>query len=95
VVETEDLLRAFFSSRTRVKLLRLFSQKDGQQFYLREVSKVVQESLTPVRRELLNLTNIGFLTQSHVANLVYFKANKEFVFFDEIKRMMKKTECRT
>jgi len=61
-----------------------------KRYYLREISKLLEESLTPIRRELLNLKKIGFLRDMHVANLIYYQVNKDFLLFDELKSMVEK-----
>ena len=51
----------------------------------------MHESLTPIRRELINLQKLGLLTEERVANLVYYQANEEFLLFDELKNIILKT----
>lgn len=85
------MLQAFFSSKTRVTLLRLFLRDPERRYYLRELSRVLKESMTPIRRELLNLKKIGFLKDVHLANLIYYQVNKDFILFDELSSIVKKT----
>lgn len=68
---------ALFSSRTRVKLLSLFLNND-RFFYVREISRVVDERLNSVRRELENLVSIDFLDVRHDAGRVYYKLSQKF-----------------
>ena len=84
------ILHSFFSSKTRVSLLTLFMRDPDKRYYLREISKMLDESLTPIRRELLNLKKAGFLTDIRVANLIYYKVNKDFFLYGEIKSMVEK-----
>ena len=86
------MLQSFFASKTRLKLLRLFLKNPTRQYYLREISKMLDESLTPIRRELLNLKKIGLLERVKVANLIYYGINGEFLLYDEFKSMIEKTE---
>ena len=86
------MLQAFFSSKTRVKLLRLFLKDPRQRYYLREISKLLGEPLTPIRRELLNLKEVGLLKRSNVANLIYYDVNSNFLLYQELKEMVEKTE---
>ena len=86
------MLRSFFSSRTRVKLLKLFIKNPERQFYLREISKLFGEPLTPIRRELLNLMSIGFLRRTKVANLIYYEVNSDFLLYQEFKKIIEKTD---
>jgi hypothetical protein len=86
------MLQNFISSKTRIKILRLFLQHPKRHYYLREISKLLGESLTPVRRELINLRKIGLLKEAKVANLVYYDVNKKFLLYDELTNIVKKTE---
>ncbi|MFC1808599.1 hypothetical protein ACFL3D_00565 [Candidatus Omnitrophota bacterium] len=86
------MLQAFFSSKTRVALLNLFFRNPERRYYLREISRLLSESLTPIRRELLNLKKIGLLKDAKLANLIYYQLDKEFILFDELKSMVIKTQ---
>jgi len=86
------VLQAFFSSKTRVALLKLFLKNPERRYYLRELSRMLNESMTPIRRELLHLKEIGLLTDARLANLIYYQVNPEFILFDELKSMVAKTQ---
>lgn len=86
------MLHSFFSSKMRIKLLRLFIRNPHRRFYLREISKLMEEPITPIRRELLNLKKVGFLRRTKVANLIFYDVNPDFLLYDEIKSMVEKTE---
>ena len=92
IVNSINVLQSFFSSKMRIKLLRLFMKNSEKAYYLRQVSKVLGEPLTPTRRELLNLMRVGLLKRRKVANLIYYEINKEFIVYPELKSMIKKTE---
>ena len=84
------MLQALFSSKTRVSLLTLFMRGGSKRYYLRELSRLLNESVTPIRRELLNLKKIGLLHDSKVANLIYYEVNEDFALLDELKRLFQK-----
>lgn len=84
------MLQALFSSKTRVSLLWLFLKRPNRRYYLREISRMLDESLTPIRRELLNLKKIGLLTDMRVANIIYYRANKDFLLFEELQKLIAK-----
>ena len=86
------MLHSFFSSKMRIKLLRLFINNQDRRFYLREISKIMEEPLTPIRRELLNLKKVGFLRRTRVANLIFYELNRDFLLYEEIKSIVEKTE---
>jgi len=72
--------------------MRLFIKNPERKFYLREISKIFGEPLTPIRRELLNLLRIGFLRRTKVANLIYYEVNSDFLLYQEFKKIIEKTE---
>ena len=86
------MLKTFFSSKTRVKIIRLFVNNPDEKYYLREVAKILKEPITPIRRELINLRKVGFLKVDNVANLTFYYLNKEFLLYEELKGMIEKTE---
>ena len=59
--ENNNPTEKLFGSKTRAKLLRLFFENPEKSFYVREMTRVLDEQLNSVRRELLNLENIGVI----------------------------------
>src|SRR6266496_3682412 len=47
------MIDALFGSKTRVKLLHLFLNNPGKSFYVREITRLIDESLSGVRIVLL------------------------------------------
>ncbi len=86
------MLQAFFSSKTRVALLKLFLRNPERKYYLRELTRMLNESMTPIRRELLNLKKIGLLKDARLANLIYYQVDTNFILFDELKSMITKIQ---
>jgi DNA-binding transcriptional ArsR family regulator len=56
------MIDALFGSKTRVKLLHLFLNHPGQSFYVREITRVIDEQINSVRRELSNMLEVGVIT---------------------------------
>ena len=69
-----------FGSKTRDKLLRLFFENPEQSFYVREMTRVIDEQINSVRRELLNLESIGIIKNETFDNKVYYSANNKHPF---------------
>ena len=86
------MLKTFFSSKTRVKIIRLFVNNPEGRYYLREIAKVLDEPITPIRRELINLKKVGLLEITPVANLIFYHLNADFLLYEELKGMVEKTE---
>ena len=70
-----------FGSKTRAKLLRLFFENPEKSFYVREMTRVIDEQINSVRRELLNLESIGIIKNETFDNKVYYSANNKHPFY--------------
>lgn len=69
-----------FGSKTRAKLLKLFFENPEKSFYVREMTRVIDEQINSVRRELLNLESIGIIKNETFDNKVYYSANSKHPF---------------
>ena len=58
------MIEQLFGSKTRVKLLYLFFGNPNRPFYVREITRKVDEQINSVRRELSNLLSIGIISTS-------------------------------
>lgn len=70
-----------FGSKTRAKLLQLFFENPEKSFYVREMTRVIDEQIHSVRRELLNLEGIGVIKNEAFDNKVYYSANNHHPFY--------------
>ena len=70
-----------FGSKTRAKLLKLFFENPGKSFYVREMTRVINEQINSVRRELLNLESVGVIKNETFDNKVYYSANNKHPFY--------------
>ena len=73
--ETNTPIEKLFGSKTRAKLLCLFFESPEKSFYIREMTRVIDEQINSVRRELLNLENIGIIKNETYDNKIYYSAN--------------------
>jgi len=100
------MLEKLFGSNARVKILKLFLLNPTEKFYIRQLSRNLKLQLNSVSRELENLEKFGILT-SDMKNEAgeaaekeaaggqdkkYFRANPNFVLFDEIKALIVKAQ---
>jgi len=82
------MLKQLFSSNARVKLLRVFLLNSDEEFFIRELTRKLDEQINSVRRELDNLKKIGLL-KSRVRNRKkYFYVNKEFLIYNELRDIL-------
>lgn len=73
--EDSTPIEKLFGSKTRAKLLELFFSNVGKSYYVREITRVVEEQINSVRRELINLEAIGIVKSETFDNKVYYSAN--------------------
>lgn len=84
------MLKQLFSSNARVKLLKTFLLNPDEEFFIRELTRKLDEQINSIRRELDNLKKIGLL-KSRVRNRKkYYYINKEFLVFRELRDMFVK-----
>lgn len=85
--ETNTPVEKLFGSKTRAKLLELFFANTNKSFYVREITRVIEEQINSVRRELMNLESIGIIRNETFDNKVYYAANMKHPYahaFQEI-----------
>lgn len=86
------MLEQIFGSKTRVQLITLFVRNPDRQFYVREVSRITGQYINAIRRELLNLVQVGLLkTNAHVHKRFY-ALDSAFFLHDEIKELFIKSK---
>lgn len=73
--ENSTPLEKLFGSRTRTKLLALLFSTPDKSYYVREMTRVIEEQIHSVRRELINLEGIGIVKNETYDNKVYYSAN--------------------
>lgn len=84
------MLSKLFTSKTRSKIITLFMLNPGEELYVREITKKINENINSVRRELSNLEDIGLLTSRKAGNLKYFRVDNEFYLYNELYNMVMK-----
>lgn len=84
-------LRDMFISRVRVKLLEVFYSSLEEIFYVRQLVRKTEEEINAVRRELNHLEKIGVLVKEQRANRVYYGLRKDYLFYDELLRLIVKS----
>lgn len=72
------MIEQLFGSKTRVKLLQLFYSNPNRSFYVREITRKIEEQINSVRRELSNLLSIGIITSDTNNNKLYYEVNQKF-----------------
>jgi len=79
------MIDALFGSKTRVKLLHLFLNNPGKSFYVREITRKIEEQINSVRRELSNMLEVGIITSDSADNKLYYQVNQRYEYFIPLK----------
>lgn len=81
------MIEQLFGSKTRVKLLYLFYSNPNRSFYVREITRKIDEQINSVRRELGNLLSIGIITSDNTNNRLYYEVNQKFEHYEPLLAM--------
>lgn len=81
------MIDQLFGSKTRVKLLQLFYSNPNRSFYVREITRKIDEQINSVRRELSNLLSIGIISSDTNNNRLYYEVNQSFEFYEPLRQI--------
>src|SRR4249920_531671 len=81
------MIEQLFGSKTRVKLLQLFFSNPNRSFYVREITRKIDEQINSVRRELSNLLSIGIITSDTNNNKLYYEVNQKYEYFPPLQQI--------
>ena len=81
------MIEQLFGSKTRVKLLQLFYSNPNRSFYVREITRKIDEQINSVRRELSNLLSIGIISSDTTNNKLYYEVNQSFDYYKPLSAM--------
>lgn len=81
------MIEQLFGSKTRVKLLQLFYSNPNRSFFVREITRKIDEQINSVRRELSNLLNAGIITSETNNNKLYYEVNQKFEYYDPLREI--------
>jgi predicted nucleotidyltransferase len=81
----EKMIDQLFGSKTRVKLLSLFFNNPGRPFYVREITRKIDEQINSVRRELANLLTVGLISSEGSNNRLYYEVNPKYEYYEPLR----------
>ncbi len=84
------MLKRLFTSNTRIKLLTLFLLNPDSEFFIRELTRKLDEQINSIRRELDNLKKVGLLKTKTKNRKKYYVVNKNFVVYNELRNIVLK-----
>lgn len=80
-------MEQLFGSKTRVKLLQLFMSNPNRSFYVREITRKIEEQINSVRRELANLLSLGVITSDSTNNKLYYEVNQTYKHYNALREL--------
>jgi predicted nucleotidyltransferase len=85
------MLKALFSSKTRIELLKLFLLNPDASFYQREIEHKTGFPIRSIQKEIRNLYAIGLLSARASGNRTYYSLSKSHPLRIELKNIILKT----
>ncbi len=87
----QNMLKKIFGSGARVKLFQQFLNNPEEEFFIRELTRVLDEQINSLRRELENLEKIGLLKSVERNRKKYYRINPHFPILHELTSIIRKT----
>src|ERR1039457_710644 len=81
------MIEQLFGSKTRVKLLQLFYSNPNRSYFVREITRKIDEQINSVRRELSNLLSIGIISSENTNNRLYYEVNQGYEFYSPLSQI--------
>ena len=78
-------------TKNRAELLRLFLINPDRAFYMQEIGRILGKKPGVFQRTLNNMVSEGILESEYKANARYFKVNKKYPLYKELKSIVLKT----
>lgn len=85
------MLEQLFGSRTRVKLLRLLLLNPEKAYYVRQLTRLLDEQINSVRRELGNMAAIDLVLSEEKDQKKFYRANPDCLLYDELQALVIKS----
>ncbi len=89
------MIEQLFGSKTRVKLLQLFYTSPNRSYYVREITRKIDEQINSVRRELANLLSIGIISSETTNNRLYYEVDQSYEFYKPLATVFGKGGAKT
>lgn len=61
--------------------MQLFYSNPNRSFYVREITRKIDEQINSVRRELANLLSIGIISSDTNNNRLYYEVNQDYEYY--------------
>lgn len=85
------MLKRLFTSKARAKLLTIFLLNPDKEFFIRQLTRELDEQINSIRRELDNLKKLGLLKARSKNRKKYYRVNKNFILYNELRSIIIKS----
>lgn len=85
------MLSYIITSKARRAVLKLFFQSPQDTYYLRDIVRRTDEEVNAIKRELDIMVKGKVLESERRLNKVFFRLNKNYMFYDEFLRIFART----
>ncbi len=86
------MLELFITSKTRRKIIILFTKYPDFKLHVRGLAKMIKEDPGNVQRELVKLADAGFVKVKLEGNAKVYSANPKFMLYRELQGLVLKSE---
>lgn len=86
-----SILENLIQSKVKQKLLKLFLFNQNKAYHTRELSRIVEEPVSAVQRELKKLVDLQLLDRTPKGNTVSYTLNPANPFFKDLKNIILRT----
>ncbi len=90
-VARSPVLEGLFGSRSRARLLAIFTSHPAEEFYAQRLTTMTRLAESSVRYELGRLERLGLLVARREGREKYYRINDRHPLFPELKQMVYKT----
>lgn len=77
------MLEKFFVSKVRIKLLKLFFFNPKESFHVRAITRLLDEEINAVRRELSRMEKVKFVRSIRKGNRLLYEIRTDFPLYNE------------
>jgi len=85
------MLATLITSKTRLAVITWFFLHPGERFYYSQLLGILGASAQSVQNELKRLEKAGLLKSQKEGNIRFYRVNKNFILYQEIKSIISKT----
>lgn len=85
------MLSNLIAGKTRTKILSLLFEDPKRNLHMRSIEKRTGERINAVRTTLISLVSKNILSKERIGKKIFFQANPQGVFYEELLRLVAKT----